>query len=178
MAKFHNLAGKKFNKLTVTKNYTKRVSSDRIRTFWVCLCDCGKTIEVQCNSLRNNHTKSCGCLKKGLPSKEAEYNARFRNYKISAAKRNYDWQLNREEFESIVTKNCYWCGDQPEYKEYRNGKGKWGAYMNGIDRLDNSKGYTIENSKPCCSTCNRIKGDLDRKTLLDKMKKINKLHGE
>jgi hypothetical protein len=29
----------------------------------------------------------------------------------------------------------------------------------GIDRKDNTKGYVLENSLPCCYLCNRAKGD-------------------
>lgn len=31
---------------------------------WFCLCDCGNTTIVSSNSLRQNVTKSCGCLQK------------------------------------------------------------------------------------------------------------------
>lgn len=31
---------------------------------WECRCKCGTTITVRGNSLRNGHTKSCGCIKK------------------------------------------------------------------------------------------------------------------
>ena len=29
---------------------------------WLCLCDCGKLRIVEASSLRNGHSKSCGCL--------------------------------------------------------------------------------------------------------------------
>lgn len=32
-------------------------------------------------------------------------------------------------------------------------------FYNGIDRLDNTKGYTPENSVACCKHCNSLKGD-------------------
>lgn len=36
-----------------------------------------------------------------------------------------------------------------------------GAYTyNGIDRVDNNKGYTITNSVPCCKDCNFAKRDM------------------
>lgn len=33
------------------------------KAYW-CFCDCGNTVLIAANSLRNNHTKSCGCLAK------------------------------------------------------------------------------------------------------------------
>ena len=36
-----------------------------------------------------------------------------------------------------------------------------GDYVyNGIDRIDNNKGYTIDNIVPCCAKCNYAKGKL------------------
>ena len=32
------------------------------RTYWKCLCDCGKFTIVEATKLKSGHTKSCGCL--------------------------------------------------------------------------------------------------------------------
>lgn len=29
----------------------------------------------------------------------------------------------------------------------------------GIDRIDSSAGYSVDNIKPCCFVCNQVKGD-------------------
>ena len=55
-----DLTGKKFGNLTVisrAKNKGKLVA-------WNCICDCGNSVVVTGNNLKNGHTKSCGCLKK------------------------------------------------------------------------------------------------------------------
>lgn len=43
----------------------------RLRTQTECLCDCGKIIIVQNQSLRNRATKSCGCIRSENMSKIA-----------------------------------------------------------------------------------------------------------
>jgi len=55
-------------------------------------------------------------------------------------------EINYETFKEIVTQPCYYCGKQP---------------INGIDRLDSSKGYGLDNCVPCCSLCNQIKSKLN-----------------
>jgi len=50
-----DLVGQKFNHLTVLC----RMPGSR----WECQCDCGNTCLVLGSSLKNNNTKSCGCLK-------------------------------------------------------------------------------------------------------------------
>lgn len=58
MGKFIDLTGNKYGKLTVlyrTTNYKKK-------TMWHCKCECGNECDVDGGSLKNNNTKSCGCL--------------------------------------------------------------------------------------------------------------------
>ena len=59
MGKLIDLTNQKFNLLTVI---SKIEGSSPVK--WKCKCDCGNFCEVSGNNLRNNHTKSCGCLKK------------------------------------------------------------------------------------------------------------------
>lgn len=75
------------------------------------------------------------------------------NYKRSAKQRGFNFYLTEEQFYEISQKNCYYCGIIPSQK---NG----GFTYNGIDRIDNTKGYSIDNIVPCCGICNRAKGNL------------------
>lgn len=54
------LVGKRFGKLTVTKQLEKRCFGNIV---WECLCDCGSVTEVSTNALKKGNTKSCGCGK-------------------------------------------------------------------------------------------------------------------
>lgn len=49
--------GQKFGNLTVTGRGGKK----NRRTFFECVCDCGKTCTVRSDHVRSGHTVSCGC---------------------------------------------------------------------------------------------------------------------
>ena len=57
-----NLIGNKYGYLTVTD-----IDSDRShsQTHWICECDCGNYVSVRGASLKNGHTRSCGCIGHG-----------------------------------------------------------------------------------------------------------------
>jgi hypothetical protein len=146
-----DLTGKRFGKLTV-------IGADKHnRSFWVCKCDCGNIKIVKGRYLRGNGCKSCGCAvkNKGLPG-ESGFNLMLSIYKKGAKKRGLEFTLSDEEFRELVIRNCYYCGSVPSRTMKKNSK--YAAFVcNGIDRKDNSKGYTIENCVSCCGKCNRIK---------------------
>lgn len=66
VANFKNEVGKKYGFLTVIKPLSEKSNSGE--TMWECQCDCGNTTVVQGSSLRNGHTKSCGCHQKNVIS--------------------------------------------------------------------------------------------------------------
>lgn len=53
-----DLIGRTFNHLKVV-GYSY---SSGHKTFWNCLCDCGKTTVVRSDYLKNGNTVSCGCI--------------------------------------------------------------------------------------------------------------------
>lgn len=80
--------------------------------------------------------------------------------RINEEKRGYEFSLTKEEYEHLIYKPCYLCG-------FKNIVG------NGLDRQDTSKGYTIENVLPCCSTCNMMKAFYNKDDFIKQMKKIS-----
>lgn len=71
---------------------------------------------------------------------------RLRVYKSAAEKRGYSWELSEMEAVVIFESSCTYCGLSPSTFQ-----------IMGIDRRDNSKGYTSENAVPCCKNCNTRK---------------------
>jgi len=82
----------------------------------------------------------------------------YRAYRDKGARnRALCFELTLEQFKTLITKPCHYCGSEPigEYKRH-----DWELlYFNGIDRIDNNKGYTANNVVPCCKHCNRAKRD-------------------
>lgn len=73
---------------------------------------------------------------------------RFQSGIGGAKRRNYDWDLTFEQWETIIQDDkCHYCDDPLD---------ETGC---GVDRKDNTLGYTLHNSIACCGRCNRIKGD-------------------
>lgn len=66
------------------------------------------------------------------------------NDRRSAARRGHEWTLSKENYERLRVQDCTYCGVAPDP-------------THGIDRLDNSKGYTEENAVTACATCNYAK---------------------
>lgn len=79
----------------------------------------------------------------------------YKRYKNSATTRGHSFQISTTTFKRLIKSNCLYCGVSP--KQEHNG-----LIYNGIDRVDNSKGYDIENCIACCGICNRAKGTMSR----------------
>lgn len=103
----------------------------------------------------------------------------YTKYRCAANRRNYKFSLSLQQFKNITKKNCFYCGVKPLHKCISTSKRtteatkRYGTYLyNGVDRLDNTKGYTINNSVPCCGNCNRAKHFLTKEQFLCMIKKI------
>lgn len=55
-----DITGQRYGKLTATK----RVASEKGRTRWLCLCECGNEKIVTTEALKRGKVKSCGCIRK------------------------------------------------------------------------------------------------------------------
>ena len=85
--------------------------------------------------------------------------ARYQQHKISAEKRGIESTLSYEDFYILKSQDCFYC-DIPnffleEYSTHLHVNTPWMT----LDRKDNSKGYTKENTVACCYLCNRIKSN-------------------
>jgi hypothetical protein len=106
-------------------------------------------------------------MRKRRTPEEAGLYARYDNVKRAAEDKDkfykhsklvsVPFELTIEEFNDLSHQNCYYCGAPPDY-EYHPSNGVFVG--NGIDRIDNTKGYTMDNVVPCCPICNAMKNAL------------------
>ena len=87
----------------------------------------------------------------------------LKDYRISAITRGKCFDLTFDQFVNLMEQDCFYCGAKPVVHNYEK------QYMqkvldpwkhNGIDRVDSSKGYTLDNCVPCCSKCNYAKHEM------------------
>lgn len=151
------MIGKKFGRLTVQE----LVKAKKGQKWYSCVCECGVEKVIDGHSLRRGHTTSCGCLQPEVASKLKVTNRneqqKYASYRSGANVRNLSFDLSYKEFIELTAQNCHYCGSEPNNKMSTKNR-KDDFVYNGIDRLNNTLGYSKENCVPCCKLCNRIKG--------------------
>lgn len=152
-----DLTGLRFGRLVVLGVHDKQKRGWR----WKCQCDCGETKIVYGHTIIDGTTKSCGCLPRENPGIMPKEDRESRI--ITSALTKYKRQKHSEflieplRFSILVKQRCYYCGgfdvktDRVTGQEFQ---------VNGLDRKDPNKPYTLENSVPCCKKCNYIKNKL------------------
>lgn len=167
MPKKLNLSGKKFNSLTAICEIEER--SGKV-VLWKFKCDCGKETIHDGYRVKSGIIKSCGCSRKRVLNnthKLKKHN--FSDYIYRAKKKNIEFELSFDEFDKLTSLTCFYCGSPPEF---RNRKYKYNGYINGIDRIDASIGYTSSNVVSCCKYCNIAKNSLSQDEFLILITKI------
>lgn len=89
---------------------------------------------------------------------------RYFRLKTQTKLRGLELNISLEQYcELMLTKECYYCG---------------GALNNtgsGLDRIDSSKGYSLDNVVKCCKICNQMKNDLGQ---VDFFEHINNIYAK
>lgn len=174
-----DLTGHKKGRLTVIGYSHSHIQpSGQKRAVWNVVCECGKEKKIATSGLTSGKTISCGCYKaEGLNKKQegvASFNHQYRGYLARARthKKNITFELTKDQFRDIVTKPCHYCGMNHSNKTMAKPTSNGAFLSNGIDRVDSSKGYTVENSVACCRYCNMMKNSMSVEDFLSHIKRI------
>lgn len=157
----------KFNRLKVLKKDDEIYPNGDSK--YICECDCGNIVKLRRYSITSGNTKSCGCFSteekkkrhwagyKKLP--KTVFNTIEKNAKI----RNIEFLVTIEELGELFEKQGERCAVTGE--DIRFGINTKSRRTASIDRIDNSKGYSIDNVRWVHVRVNQMKNDMTDKDL-------------
>lgn len=183
MAKKHrNLSGEKIASLFVIKE----IENGR-GTHYECLCDCGNHTTATSSQLIFDKKRSCGCARVGKRLDEDRKRvllSRILNNLKTSGRSVCDELLNLEFLEFFITKPCFYCGREFSKKEIDYSKSskkklisELVIYHNGIDRVNSSIDYELNNIVPCCRICNTAKTVNSPDQFIEHSKRISIFNG-
>ncbi len=106
-----------------------------------------------------------------LPDNGSHVNILYGHCRYGAKSRKLDFQITKAEARTMFESNCYYCGAPPSVScTHTNLRGTYA--WNGIDRIDNTKGYFLENCVPCCTQCNFAKSNHTHSAFLDWVRRV------
>lgn len=156
--KIPSVEGRKYGRYTVLRfsHHIFNKKGQKHGYFVVARCECGTEKILYMTSLQNKSIQSCGCLAKDKYAKEKsriDLEYMFKRYKRESKANELSFELTPPEAFLMFQSPCFYCG----MKDIKVRKGKE-IKLNGIDRIDNSQGYSCNNCVPCCVSCNSLKG--------------------
>lgn len=119
-----------------------------------------KTNRVKINKTQDKFRKkhNYSCNKKYQYSLKGKFNNLKNSGKNRSKNRILSINISFDQYQELMKNNCYYC--------QKNLMLETGS---SLDRIDNTKNYTIDNVLPCCGNCNKIRGAI---LTVDEMKHI------
>lgn len=96
----------------------------------------------QLKAYHANRDKKLATMRKHKYSPKGRLSALIYNCKLISR----ECSLTLQEYSDLLAKSCYYC-EEPLPP----------SRCTGLDRIDNSKGYSIDNVLPCCGDCNILR---------------------
>jgi len=172
LTKTRILETRRYNK---RKQITQALQTATHSTGRICT-QCGKDYEAFKTKF-GKESLNCTSCQKAQAKQDEKRKDRVRNYKVenfnnvecyykeyinNSSKRGYEMNLDFDTFSRLILADCHYCGHKTD------------GEVNGIDRVDNSKGYSNDNCVTACWKCNRIKHIYDKDFFIEKCRLIAK----
>lgn len=157
--------GKKFGKWTVLHAPPKK--NGRSQKL-MCLCDCGVQKLVDARSISSGTSKSCGCEKRlscynGYEKINGVY---WKKIHQSALDRFYEFEITIEQAWEIYIKQEKKCAITGISIDFMTNNSRSAMQTASLDRIDNSKGYFLDNVQWIHKQVNFLKGVISEEELL------------
>lgn len=160
--------GKKFGTLTAYKFVGFKKVNERMTPMIECNCECGDKTTLSLYDVRREKIKTCGIKHSKFKDRDIiAFNKIYSRY----ANGYKEFNITKDEFKILTQRNCYYCGRLPQLvKTKKELDGKYP--YNGLDRIDNSKGYFLNNVVTCCCICNHAKHTMTYQSFIEWIFKI------
>lgn len=146
-----DLTGQRFGKLVVEGLANRPRGKGR---FWVCVCDCGGTIEVPTRFLNFGSTQHCGCSRKPhvLPPRrrthgEAHHLNKSPEYRSWCSMWTRCRNPNYAEAHLYSGRGITVCDRWKSYENFLEDMGRRPTPQHSLDRIDVNGNYTPENCR-------------------------------
>lgn len=175
-----DITNEKFGKLTAIKRGQKKGKYST----WICKCECGTEKTIMQTHLIQGNIKSCGCLKRRKGENHPNWNgygeisgnmwdaiARRSFRSKRQARKNIEFNLDiKDAWELFIRQDrkCALSGVDIVF-----GKNKTAS----LDRIDSSKGYTLENVQWVHKDVNKMKNVFDNSYFIEMCKSIARNNG-
>ncbi len=138
-----DITGQTFNRLTVL-GYSHRRNAV---TYWVCECTCGGRVITRGSSLRNGHTKSCGCLNTETRRAQVYKHGMVGHplYSIWTTMRSRCLCKTDKGFHNYGARGIKICPEWDDFAQFVKDMGERPSVEYTLDRIDNDGDYTPEN---------------------------------
>ncbi|MGE7840630.1 hypothetical protein ACQKNX_07555 [Lysinibacillus sp. NPDC093712] len=138
-----DLTGNKYNMLTVI-DFSHKVGR---KSYWNCLCECGKSTTVRSDCLKDSNTKSCGCLNL-KPTVTRHNESRTKLYGVWSQMKTRCLKEYHTEYSNYGGRGISVCKEWLDYENFRDWANSNG-YNKGltIDRINVNGNYEPNNCR-------------------------------
>lgn len=140
------MIGEKYGRLTVISFIKKDRNGKKV---YLCSCECGNTKNVVAGNMKSDRTRSCGCLQKekAKEAKTTHSKTQTGAYKSWSAMKRRCANRGSKDSKYYTDKGIKVCDRWLEsFENFYKDMGDRPEGMS-LDRLDNSKGYSLENCR-------------------------------
>lgn len=180
--------GDKYGLLTILKVWSQKFDNHSKEKVCECKCDCGNIMVTRGRNLRSGHKLSCGCLQQRCNSNHYAW----RGYKeisksiwtsitkgCKRGSRILEFDITIEQgWDLFISQDrkCAISGINIEFP-YKSRQYDPSKRTASLDRIDSSKGYTIDNVQWVHKIVNNMKQALSDTEFIEWCKRIAKYNG-